>query len=53
MATVTRRLIIISLVIAIFAMVLAAAVANAGGTDHRAYARFCSSINGTECLSKN
>lgn len=53
MAIVTRRLIILSLIVAIFAMLLAAAVVYADGNDHLAHARFCSSLNGTQCLQLN
>jgi len=50
MATLTRRFIMICLVVAIFAMLLAAVVANADQNGHRAYARFCSSTEGPSCL---
>lgn len=51
MATLTRRFIIICLTVAIFAMLLAAAVANADQDGYRAYARFCSSTDGPSCLT--
>ena len=51
MATLTRRFIMICLVVAIFAMLLAAVVANADQNGHRSYARFCSSLEGPSCLT--
>lgn len=50
MAILARRFILICLVVAIFAMLLAAAVAN-GKQDHWVKAvRFCASQDGPACL---
>jgi len=50
MATLTRRFIMLSLVIAIFAMLLAAAVANQDQENWVSAVRFCASAEGPDCL---
>lgn len=50
MATLTRRFIMISLIIAIFAMLLASAVANQGQENWTSAVRFCTASEGPDCL---